>query len=259
MNTEAAQVDELPPFRQEIKTTLGRQFRWPFDDLQVIAFNAVLVIGGWFLLSPAAVFRFTSLIFLPAAIASWTFADVPATNLYGADPELTLQRIDDPVALRRLFSVRNVVLWILISPICFALAWGLAPSEGKWVLSAAIAVAVMCMPFAYLGLCSLVAPLLPFHRMPLKQRMHRRDTWLRWGVGVVIPYVLTTPAALLALSPFILVYNLLGQQQEHFLLAAVLMTPWCFLLWRVGLHLATRLTERRHDWLVAFLSDPSRG
>lgn len=259
MSVEVVGESDLPPFKAELKTALRAQFRWPFDDLQVIAFNAVLVIGGWFLLSPSLVFRFTSLIFLPAAIASWTFADVPATNLYGANPQLALQRIDSPVALRRLFSVGNVVLWILISPICFVLAWALAPSQGQWVLSASIAVAVMCMPFAYLGLCALVAPLLPFHRMPIKERLHRRDTWLRWGVGLVIPYVLTAPAALIALSPFILVYNLLGQQQEHFLLAAILMTPWCFLLWRVGLHVATRLTERRHDWLVAFLADPSRG
>lgn len=91
-------------------------FKPPFEELSIIIVNAALLLGIWFLLNPSLVVRYPSLIFLPAAIASWAFADVPATNLFGADPQTALSKLDQPAALRRWFTAKNIVLWILISP-----------------------------------------------------------------------------------------------------------------------------------------------
>lgn len=127
------------------------------------------------------------------------------------------------------------------------------------MLSIAVVVAVLTLPFAYLGVCSLVAPLLPFHKMPWRERLKRRDTWLRYGVGLVIPYVLTTPAALITLTPAVLIIRFVGQDPSHFLIAAILTTPWSFFLWRLLLRGTNKITAKRHNWLAVFLADPSRG
>ena len=60
------------------------------------------------------------------------------------------------------------------------------------MISLAVAVAVLFLPFPYLGLAAIVAPLLPFHPMPMRERFRRRDTWLRYGIAVALAYLLLT-------------------------------------------------------------------
>ena len=238
---------------------LREALRPPFEDLTIILINAGLLLAGWFLLSPAIVFRFTTLIFLPAAIASWAFADVPATNLLGSDPQRALPLLGNPAGLKRLFASKNLVLWVLISPVCLVLALILASTQDQWKLGIAVGIAVLFMPFAYLGLCSLVAPMLPFHSRKLAWRRQHRETWRRWGVALVIPYVLTTPAALLTVAPVVLIYALIGTTDDHILIGALLITPWSLALWRIFLNLMTKLVAKRETYLREFLAEPDRG
>ena len=75
--------------------------------------------------------------------------------------------------------------------------------------------------------------------MPMRERFRRRDTWLRYGIAVALAYLLlTTPAAIISLGPAILILTFVGQDSIHYLLAAVLMTPWCIFL-------AVRASHRR--------------
>lgn len=157
-------------------------------------------------------------------------------------------------------TVQNLSLWVIISPACMLLSLALLPSGGDVTVSLAVAVAVLVLPFPYMGLAAIVAPLLPFHPMPIRQRLGRRDTWLRYGFAIALAYfLLTAPAALFALGPALLVVTIIGQEPVHFLLAAILMVPWCFFLWRAGLYIAGLIAIRRQAWLKEFLADPTRG
>lgn len=244
----------------QVGRELRSYFRWPLVVPTIVCINVALALGAWFIVDPHMGKKYTALAFLPIAIVSWAFADVPATNLYGSTPEQVINSIDNPRQLRRLMTVKNISLWLLIAPGTCLLSLALLPSQNQPVLSLAICVAVLVIPFTYLGLASMMAPLLPFHELPWRTRLERRDTWLRYGAAIFIAYlVLTWPAAILAVLPAIVVILFIGDQPEHFLLGALLITPWALFLWRVGLHLATRIADRRREWLVEFLSDPSRG
>lgn len=244
----------------QVRAELRGYFRPPFDVPTIVVINISLALGIWFFINPGDVIRFTSLAFLPIGLVAWAFADVPSTNLFGATAPYAVQHMDEPAKLRRMMTVKNLALWVLVSPACFLLSLALMPGIGTPLLSLAVGVAVMALPFAYLGLAAVIAPLLPFHPMPWRERLHRRDTWLRYGLAVAIAYfALTGPAALLALAPAFLVLAFVGQEPVHLLLGAILITPWTFFLWRLGIHYGVKIALRRRTWLEEFLGDPSRG
>lgn len=243
---------------------VGAEFRsfWkmPMEVPVIVVINIGLCLGVWFLISPSAVTRYTAIVFLPVALAAWAFADVPSTNLFGNHPDYALQYLNDPHKLRRMITVKNIALWILVTPVCVLTSLGLAPGYDRPIVSAAITVAILVLPFAYLGLAACMAPLLPFHPMDWQQRLRRKDTWVRYALALGIAYfALTMPAAWLALGPFWLIQHFFGVEQDHLLLAALLMTPWVLILWRLLLRLSTWITSKRKEWLIDFLEHPERG
>lgn len=244
---------------REVAAELRHTLRPPFEVLQLVAINTVLLLLGWFLLGPTAVSNFNSAIFLPMAIASWAFADIPATNLLGVDPQESLRLLDDPKGLKRMFTVRNLTLMILICPFCILLSLFLLPSQNHPLTSAAVMLAVVAMPLAYLGVASMAAPLFPFHSMSLKERRGRKDTWVRWGLCCITPWVIIAPAGVISMIPVIIIYNLAPHRDGVYLLAALASLAWSLLLWRAGLAITMKIVRRRRAYLSEFLADPSRG
>lgn len=248
------------PLWPSVRAELRLAFKPPFDVISVVLINMSLALGAWFLINPDVVLNYTSLIFLPIALASWAYSDVPATNLFGVRAEQIVEVLEQPERVRRIMTVENLSLWILVSPLCLLLAIGLLPSQHEPVMSMAIAVAVMCLPFTYLGLAAIVAPLLPFHPLPWRERVRRRDTWPRYGLAVGIAYFgITWPASLVSFTPVIIIVGFVGTTPTHYFAAAVLATPWCLLTWRLGLLLSSRITKHRANFLSEFLADPTRG
>jgi hypothetical protein len=254
-------IDEIDgPLWPQVVAETKINFRPPFEVLSVVIINIGLALGAWFFINPDIVLNHTALVFLPIALASWAYADVPATNLFGARAEQVLERMDRPVQIRRIMTVENIGLWILISPGCLLLSLGLLPGQHEPIISIAICVAVLSMPLAYLGLAAIMAPLLPFHPLPWRERVRRRDTWLRYSLAITIAYFgLTWPASILAVTPAAYILRYVGQEPVHYLIAAVLVTPWCIFLWRAGLHISTWIARRRGPWLHDVLADPERG
>ncbi len=244
----------------QVKAELRSYFHKPYDVPTVIAINMLLALFAWFFINPDVVLRYTALVFLPVALIAWAFADVPSTNLFGSAPVQTLRYINEPENLRRMMTVKNIALWILVAPLCFVLSLCLLPSQHDTLISLAVCLAVVFLPFSYLGLAAVIAPLLPFHPMKWKERLKRRDTWLRYGLSIGVAYfALTGPATVLALGPAWLVFKFIGQEPIHVFLAAVILTPWAFILWRTGLHISTWIVAKRRQWLENFLNDPARG
>ena len=142
------------------------------------------------------------------------YADVPATNLFGVRAEQIVNVLRQPERVRRIMTIENLALWVLVSPLCFLIAMGLLPSQHQPLMSLAIAVAVLCLPFSYLGLAAIVAPLLPFHPMPWRERLRRRDTWLRYGLATGIAYLgITWPASMLAFAPTVAIVRYVGRHR----------------------------------------------
>ena len=248
------------PLWPQVRAELRIVFSPPFDVLSVVVINVGLALGAWFLINPDIVLNYTALVFLPIALASWALSDVPATNLFGGRSEQILEHFDEPAELRRIMTVENIVLWLLVAPGSMLLSLALMPSQHEPLISIAISIAALCIPFAYLGLAAIMAPLLPFHPMPWRQRLQRRDTWPRWAVAIGVAYFgLTWPAGVLAVGPAAFILNYVGQEPIHYLIAAIVITPWCLLIWRTGLRISTRIAEWRRPWLEQFLADPNRG
>lgn len=251
--------------RYELHQTL----RPPFEILQVVLFNSALVVAGWFLLGPDSVTNshFTSLVFLPAVIASWAFADVPSTNLYGSQPARALSAIAETARdtegntrkLRNLIMARDLTLWLLVAPATAILAIYLVGDDHDAMGTFGVAGAVLLTPFGALGLASIMAPLLPYHPVPMRRRRELRSTWVRWLVCVCLPYVLIAPASLIVLLPTILLMEWQGRTDAVWLACVAVTVGWTLLVRRLSVDLTIGLTVKRRTELRAYLADPSRG
>ncbi len=272
-------VTNAAALSHEVALELRKAIRPPFNGLGVVLVNVTILLGGWFLVGPRSVTNTDVLIFLPFAIAVWAFADVPVTNVLGANAAASLAVLDDPVRLRRMFTVRDLSLWILISPACVVLSLALLPSQGHTPTSIAVIFAVNALPFGYMGVASPLAPLLAYHPIPLRQRLARPRTWPRWLVAVTAPLVLVFPAAVITLllpaylfrvfngevalfevTPFLSIFNVnfvLGNHDYQIMSSAVSVV-WGLALWRLGLRLTTAIVAARKNYLRDLLGDPTR-
>lgn len=243
--------------RYELHHTL----RPPFEILQVVIFNMALVLAGWFILGPAVMEpeALASLVFLPAVLASWAFADVPTTNLYGSQPARALAALGHPERLRNLIMSRDLVLWLLVAPATAILSFALAFRDDDIVGSAAVAAVVIILPFGALGLASIMAPLLPYHAIPLRERRQLRHTWFRWGCAVCIPYFLIGPSAVIILLPATVIVEEFGRTTATWIACLLITTGWTVAVRWLSVAITLRLTHRRREWLTDYLQHPERG
>jgi hypothetical protein len=127
------------------------------------------------------------------------------------------------------------------------------------VAAVVVSATVLALPMGYFGAASIVAPLLPYHPMKLRERRHRRDTWKRWTIAVISPYMLIAPASLVLLAPGFLVFYLMGRDEPAPILAVLLITAWTWIFRRLMINWTLALTARRLPALREFLADPTRG
>jgi hypothetical protein len=189
-------------FLVEFRHQLRRSFSPPFTEPGVVLMNASLVLVLWFWVPIGLRDLFISLhgeMALPMVLASWMYADVPATNLLAPDRERALAVLDRPADLQRLIDAKNVVLWFLVSPVCIALAIGTgiaaangirisdAPAPTHSAILPATAIAVLWIavaPLGALGIASWIGTWFPYHPLPLRTRFqHRRPLRTWWCAG----------------------------------------------------------------------------
>lgn len=240
---------------------LRRAMRPPFEWLQVVGFNVALVLAGWFLLGPTSVTvsKFASLVFLPAVVASWAFGDVPATNLYGSEPERAIPAFSDPKRLRNFIMSRSLALWTLIAPGTALLSWLLSYQDDNVVGALVVAGLVLLLPFGFLGITAMAAPLLPYNPIPRKQRRALPHTWVRWSISVVIPYVLIGPATLLLLVPAALILEANGRTTAAWIGATAATVGVTVLVRKLAVDATIRMTMKRREALTDYLEHPERG
>ncbi|TQC50874.1 hypothetical protein EEB14_01970 [Rhodococcus sp. WS4] len=246
-----------------------RIWRNPADTLATVAFNAVLMIGAWFLLPRNWLFEWTGPSGFALALAGWMYADVTATNVLAPDRERVLASLDDRDALRALLAAKAVALWMLIAPLCATIAVVVGFAEQDWLFTAVVVAAVALCPFGALAGTSLVGVFLPYHQRSLRWRWEQRARWrtvvVRWLILLVVPYgvfpafsvaIVVVPAVLWRIVKPADVHTRIGT--ADFALCVVLAVIVSAVIWVVARRIAVSRIQR-HAPLADYLRDRDRG
>lgn len=255
-----------------VRAELRRAFHPPFETPIVVAVNGALMSSCWFFLPTKLrdqIFTIHGSLAFGLVLAFWMYSDVPATNVLGPDRHRVLAAFDDRRMLRRLLAAKNVVLWLLIAPLCSVITLAMGAAKGD-VLGALLNMGAICIvPFGALGLSGLVGVRWPYHPMPLRYRWeHRkpvRRMLVRWLVLATTPYVLVPVLATLLLTPSLVLWGLLtthglSHKLPHKdlgwgLAIACALAAVC---WIGGNRASVALMHRRREQLIDFLNDPGR-
>lgn len=265
---------ELPTdLRQALRTEFRHAFHAPYETPIVVAMNGALMCSAWFLAPPGLLhllFSFHGSLAFAAVLASWMYSDVPATNVLGSDARRSLAALDDPLTLQRLVTAKNLVLWVLITPLCAVLAVVIGLARHDLLAAGYAVIWIVVVPFGTLGVSAWVGIVFPYHAMPLPVRWRERKRFwpvvARWGVLVVTPYVVVPVLAALIMLPSLALWGVLGHHGSlHRLpdrdlgagvLVACAVSAAC---WLGGHRVGSSLVRRRRDKLASFLADPLRG
>jgi hypothetical protein len=246
-----------------------RALRPPYETPAVVLLNGALMAGCWLLLPPVAasfLFRFHGPLAFAMVLASWVYSDVPATNLLGGDAMRSIAALSDPHALRRTWYAKNLILWLLATPLCTLVAIVIGAREHRPVTTAVTVLWIATVPPGALGFAGWVGILFPYHPLPLRYRWARRRRWrpmlARWVALVLAPYVVVPTLALALSLPSILLWRSVDRRpvgDAQFGLGLVLAAGIAAVAWFAGHRYGSRLASRRRQRLAEFLADPDRG
>jgi hypothetical protein len=259
--------------RQAVLQQLRLTFDPPYESPITVAVNGALMSSAWFFLPTSLrdkVFTLHGTLAFALVLAGWMYSDVPSTNVLGPDAKRILAAMDAPVMLRRLLYAKNIVLWLLVTPLCalVALVSGLLNHSLLSTVYTVVALAVI--PFGFLAVSAWVGILFPYHPMPLRYRWEHRRPWgrmlIRWGTLAVTPYVLVPILASLMLAPSLLLWGftaphgLSERLPDHdFGLGVAVACAIAFGCAVGGQRLGVLMLRKRGSKLAAFLADPGRG
>lgn len=260
-------------FKDALRQQLTLTFQPPYESPITVAVNGALMSSAWFFLPSELrdkLFTVHGTLAFALVLAAWMYSDVPSTNVLGPDSMRVVSALNDPVMLRRLLYAKNVVLWLMVTPVCaiVALVNGLIHHSLLSTLYTVVAIGVL--PFGFLAVSAWVGIFFPYHPMPLRYRWeHRRPVkrmLVRWGVLVVTPYVVVPMLGVLLLAPSLLVWGftaphgLSEKVPDHDLgLGVAIACAIAVVVSVAGQRLGVWMAERRRAKLIDFLSDPVRG
>jgi hypothetical protein len=260
-------------FAQAVRAQIALTLQPPYETLITVAVNGALMSSAWFLL-PAdvkdKVFTLHGTLAFALVLAAWMYSDVPATNLLGPDAGRVVAALDDPRMLRRLLYAKNVVLWLIVTPVCSVVALIVGLQNHDLLSTLYTIVWIGIVPFGFLSISSWVGIVFPYHPMPLRYRWEhqvpRRRMLLRWGVLILTPYGLVPVLAVLLMTPSLLLWGFtsahgLSQRlPDHDLGLGVALACAIALACSIGgQRLGVGMALRRRAKLEAFLADPGRG
>ena len=245
----------------------------PFETLITVAVNGALMSSAWFLLPTGLkdkVFTLHGSLAYALVLAAWMYSDVPATNVLGPDARRIIDALDDPRLLRRLLYAKNLVLWLIVTPVCSLVALIVGLREHDLLSTLYTIVWIGVVPFGFLSISSWVGIVFPYHPMPLRYRWEhrapRKRMLLRWGVLILTPYGLVPLLAALLMAPSLLLWGFtsahgLSQKlPDHDLGLGVAVACVIALACSIGgQRIGVWLALRRRTRLLAFLADPGRG
>ena len=269
---EATEVRLPVSTREAIRIQVALTFQPPYETPITVAVNGALMSSAWFFLPTALrdkLFTLHGTLAFALVLAAWMYSDVPSTNVLGPDAQRVVVGLDDPVAFRRLLYAKNIVLWLMITPICALVAVINGLLQHSLLSTLYTVVAIGVLPFGFLAISAWVGILFPYHPMPLRYRWEHRQPrrmLVRWLTLAVTPYVLVPVLAALMLTPSLLLWGftsphgLSGKVPDHYLGLGVAVACAIAVVCSLGgQRLGVWIAQRRRAKLAAFLSDPVRG
>ena len=120
-------------------------------------------------------------------------ADTPATNVAGRDAVRAVAQLQDPTALRLWLSAKHIVLMSFVGPVCAIVAVVIGILQQRYVVGAAVAIHAALPATRRIERRRVGQPLDPYHPQKLlwrwQHRTDRRGALFRWGVLVVLPFL----------------------------------------------------------------------
>ncbi len=262
-----------PTLLEAVRMEFQRALSPPYETPIVVAVNGALMSSAWFFLPTSLkdkLFTFHGTLAFAVVLAFWMYSDVPATNVLGPDRRRVIAAIDDPMMQRRLLYAKNIVLWLLVTPICVLVALAIGLYEHDLLVTLYTIVWLGLVPLGVLGISNLVGIRFPYHPMPLRFRWEhqkpRRRMLARWLSLVVVPYVLVPALGVVLMLPSLAVWGftpksgLSKRLPSNDLGAGVaLACVISVVAWWGGHRAGTWLIRRRRAMLLEFLEDPAHG
>ncbi len=258
-------------FVAAVGAELRRAFSPPYEAPAVVAVNGLLMAGAWFLLPANWFFELHTARIFPITLAVWMLSDVAATNVLGSDARRMSLVLDQPRDLHRMLAAKNLVLWLLITPVCATVAVVVGLLARQTLLSALATIAALAIvPFGALGVAAWLGILYPYHALPLAVRWQHRRPYgrmvVRWLLLVLIPWSLVPLAAIVVnVAPVLLAGLYLSSgtwatgPDRAFALGVLIFAAVDAAAWFGGHAVAARLAGRRSQALREFLADPLHG
>jgi hypothetical protein len=258
---------------EAVHTEFRRALSPPYETPTVVAVNGALMSSAWFFLPPSLkdkLFTLHGTLAFAVVLAFWMYADVPATNVLAPDRQRIVASMDDPRIQRRLLYAKNIVLWILVTPVCVLVALGIGLYRHDLLVTLYTIVWLGLVPLGVLGISNLVGIRFPYHPMPLRfrweHRVPRRRMLTRWLVLVVIPYVLVPVLGVVLMVPSLALWGFTSKTgfskqlpSNDLGVGIALACVIAGLCWWGGHRAATWLIRRRRESLLDFLNDPASG
>ncbi len=121
--------------------------------------------------------------------------------------------LGDPVLFRRLLAAKNVVLWVLITPLCCFVALLIGVANDNLLSTLITVVWIGIVPFGALGISNLIGIRFPYHPMPLRFRWEHRSPparmIVRWLALAATPYVVFPAITAVLMAPTLILWGLL--------------------------------------------------
>lgn len=256
-----------------VRAELRRALHAPYETPSVVIGNGLLMTLCWTLLPAGlvdALFRFHGPLAFAMFLASWMYSDVPATNLLGGDAARSVVALADPALLRRLWYAKNIVLWLLVTPLCVATAIGIGVHEHDPLGALLAALWIMIVPVGALGFAAWLGIRFPYHPLPLRYRWSQRRRWrpmiARWAALVLAPYGVVPFLTLVVTLPTLVTWGVIAHSGQNghlshlqFALGLILAAGPATAALLLGHRYGSRRAHRRRTRLTEYLNDPNRG
>lgn len=254
-------------FGADLREEFRRLARAPWDDVSILAFNALMVVGCWFLLPAAArdwLFDLHGQLALAFVLQSWMLADTPSTNILGNDVGSALAALPDHDRLRRLLRVKTTALSLLVGVVSAIVAVVLGAEAHRLAAATAAAALLLVLPFGTAAVAQWLGILLPYQRHSARWRWsHRRRWWrnARWILLVVTPYTVVPMISAVLIGAGALVPAGTRVRAHHvtrpsLLIGAAVICLVAALVYFLATRVGAWMAVRRARSLQAYLSNP---
>jgi hypothetical protein len=256
---------------------IGAEYRRIFserrDDLTAVSFNAVLVTLCWFLLPDSIrnwIFTLHGALAFPYVLEMWMLGDTPATNVAGRDAVRALSQLPDPAALRLWLRAKHLVLASFVGPTAAIVAVVIGLVQHRYQVAAAVALTLLFLPLGVLSVAAWVGLWLPYHPRKLLWRWEHRTDWraalLRWGVLVLLPFMVVPAIAIMLLIPSLIIWIIAHQgHPPHEMdpvglwIGTVVSVAVSLIVFVWAPSVAAKIARRRYAELHGYLSNPEHG